>query len=112
MTRSRAPLALLVLAAALAGCGKQGDLQRPHPLSGRPATATTAQADARDAAHRALADGAAKSGPRAPASIDELREIDSTRHKAVQTPDAADPSAPHPPGSPQSPDAQTAPAPQ
>ncbi len=68
-------LALLVLSAlALAGCGRQGELERPGPLFGR-APAAAPDAVARDEAMaRARKDGAARADPRAPLSNDEVRE--------------------------------------
>ena len=112
MTIRRAALALLFAAAALAGCGKQGDLERPHPTFGQP-PAPAAQASARDeAARRAFSDASVKANPRAPESIDELRNLTGSKHKAVQSEDATNPSAPHPPGSPLEPDAAAPPAPQ
>ena len=68
-------LALLVLTAlALAGCGRQGELERPGPLFGR-APAAAPDVVARDEAMaRARKDGAARADPRAPLSNDEVRE--------------------------------------
>ena len=76
LNRSWTLLALAALtAAALAGCGKQGELERPAPLFGHVKT-PSAQVLARDqAAARARADGLAAAGPQvlAPLSVDEVR---------------------------------------
>ena len=82
-------LALAGLAVALAGCGKQGDLERPAPLFGHVKT-PSAQVLARDqAAARARADGLDAAGPQvlAPQSVDEVRN--QRVAKKAPPPDAA-----------------------
>ncbi len=74
MTVRRLTLIALAAAAVLAGCGRQGELERPRPLFGKPST-PAADAKSRDQAMaRARADGAKHADPRAPQSIDEVRE--------------------------------------
>ena len=67
-------LALAALAAlALAGCGKQGELERPSPLVGHGASAN-AETRARQAAEADARQDAAKiADPQAPQSADEVR---------------------------------------
>ena len=97
--RSWTVLALAALAgASLAGCGKQGELERPSPLFGhvRP---SSAQVLARDqAAARARADGLAAAGPQAlaPQSVDEVRDQGLAAHKTK--PSDPGPSSTVPPG--------------
>ncbi len=68
-------LALLAFGAfALAGCGRQGELETPGPLFGK-APSVAPDAVTRDAAMaRARSDGAARADPRPPVSVDEVRE--------------------------------------
>ena len=104
--RHRALAVVLVAGAlAVAGCGKQAELARPRPIFGGAPTQPTAQAANRDAlARRAIADAAPHADPRAPESLEELR-----RARVRRTPNGGqvtsfpetDPSAPHPPGSPE-----------
>jgi outer membrane murein-binding lipoprotein Lpp len=76
MTQRLALVALLASAAALAGCGRQAQLDRPGPLTGRPAAHPTPQRAAKDeAAARARADAAGRSDPEAPQSIDEVKHL-------------------------------------
>ena len=78
MTAKRsASLATLALAAltvlALAGCGKEGELDRPAPLIGH-GTRPNAQTQTRQtAASRARADSARSGDAQAPQSADEVR---------------------------------------
>lgn len=68
--------ALLVSAAALAGCGKSSDLERPRPMFGNPQPPSAETLSRQDAQARARADAArsadADAGD-APQSIEELR---------------------------------------
>ena len=75
MTTRPQRLAILAFGAlALAACGRQGELEKPGPLFGK-APAVAPDAVTRDAAMaRARSDGAARADPRAPASVDEVRE--------------------------------------
>ena len=86
-------------AAALAGCGKQADLDRPAPLFGH-VRAPSAEALGRDqAAARARADGAASAGPqaKAPQSIDEVRNRGIPTHRSpVSAPPSASSVTPDP----------------
>ncbi len=106
MTPRRLALATLFLAGllVLAGCGKQAELARPRPMFGTPSQ-PTAEGITRDAmARRALADAAPHADPRAPESLDEQRQVRVKRNAkgaAVATFAPVDPSAPHPPGSPE-----------
>ena len=89
LTPARAlTLASLALAAALAGCGKTGELERPAPLFGRGAAAQTAQPD-RD------------SDPSRPVrTLDPRNEaLDPSPPRAVPIPgQGPDPMRPGPPG--------------
>jgi hypothetical protein len=71
-------LALAALTAlALAGCGKEGELQRPSPLIGH-GTQADAQTRARQAAEADARQNAGKiSDPQAPESADEVRNAGS-----------------------------------
>ena len=84
-----------VLGCGLAACGKQGELERPAPLVGRPQGGPTSAQLTRDqAAARARQEGAANSDPQAPQSVDEVR------NQGVQTqrehPVAGAPQGPNP----------------
>jgi len=100
-------LAVVLVAGALAvaGCGKQAELARPRPMFGGVPTQPTAEAANRDAmARRAVADAAPRADPRAPASLEELRRVRVRRGAKgteVTSFPETDPSAPHPPGSPE-----------
>jgi hypothetical protein len=65
---------MLLVGGALGGCGRQAELDRPaYPLFGQPRT-PGAERLARDVgADRARREGAANADPRAPISIDEVR---------------------------------------
>jgi len=99
-----AGLTLTAGAIVLAGCGKQALLARPAPLIG-PRTQPSAEAATQDAmTRRALADAAAYAPPRAPLSLTEMRRVETKRGahgETVTTVAPVDPSAPHPPGSPE-----------
>ena len=70
-----AALAFLALAAlALAGCGRQGELERPGPLFGKAPAAAPDAVTRDEGMARARRDGAARADPRAPLSNDEVRE--------------------------------------
>jgi predicted small lipoprotein YifL len=82
MTRAIAIHAALAALAslALAGCGKQGELESPRAIAGRPAPAPTGWvADRQTAAARARADAdaVATAGPEAPQSVQEVRAVGS-----------------------------------
>ena len=100
-------LAVILVAGtlAVAGCGKQAELARPRPMFGGVPTQPTAEAADRDAlARRAIADAAPHADPRAPESLDELRRVRVKRGakgNEVTSFPTVDPSAPHPPGSPE-----------
>jgi len=107
-------IGLIAASAALAGCGKVGELERPHPMFGAP-NDSAPETDARHAAaSRARAD-AAKATPveDAPQSIEELRNYNSPgmRHSREQPIQAApgDPDASQPAYAPAKP-APAAPA--
>ncbi len=105
MVRTALALAALAAAASLCACGRQGQLERPAPLFGGPASPPRAWATDRDAdAARARADGARTDGPRAPQSVGEVRDA------GLST--AAISAAPHAPPNPDTPAAGAAPAPQ
>jgi len=75
-------LALAALT-ALAGCGKQGALERPRPLIGIASQPTAQTQMARDAARRARADDTSnKTDPQAPQSEAELRGLGLSRNQA------------------------------
>ena len=97
--KSWTALVLAALAgASLAGCGKQGDLERPAPLFGH-VKAPSAETLARDeAAARARTDGLAAAGPQAlaPQSVDEVRDQGLSAHKTK--PSDPGPSSTVPPG--------------
>ena len=65
-------LAALAAATVLAGCGKQGELQRPAPLIGHGVTANEATTTRQAAAARARRD-TASSAHKPPQSADEVR---------------------------------------
>ena len=77
IARSSAPLGVLVLAAlgalTLAGCGKQGELQRPAPLIGHGTSANAATAARQAAAADARQNAGKNPDPQAPQSADEVR---------------------------------------
>jgi len=109
MTRtlgSRAALAMagMIAAVALAGCGKQGELESPRAIAGRPAPAPTGWAADRDAdAARARADAAATSGPEAPQSVEEVRAVGALpapRDPPLVPPDGPAASTPAPASTP------------
>ena len=106
MTLRNALAAMILTAGAivLAGCGKQALLARPAPLIG-PRTQPSPEAATRDAmTRRALADAAPYAPPRAPLSLNEMRRVETrrgARGQNVTTVAPVDPSAPHPPGSPE-----------
>jgi len=69
-------LVLALAAAALAGCGRQAQLDRPGPLTGRAAAHPTPERAAKDqAAARARADSAGLADPQGPQSIDEVKSL-------------------------------------
>jgi hypothetical protein len=69
-------IALAAVAAALCGCGRQAQLDRPGPLTGRAAAHPTPERAVKDqAAARARADAAAYADPQAPQSIDEVKSL-------------------------------------
>ncbi|HEY5413130.1 MAG TPA: lipoprotein [Caulobacteraceae bacterium] len=70
--RSVFTLAALAAALGLAGCGKQGDLQRPAPLYGRTVTPNAQTSTRQAAAARARRD-TASTAHQAPQSADEVR---------------------------------------
>ena len=73
MIPRNAVLALLVLGGALAGCGRQAELDRPGPLFGKPHKPSAQQLTREQAAAQARQDGAATADPHAPVSVDEVR---------------------------------------
>ncbi len=86
-------LALTALAAALAGCGKSGELQRPGPLFGQARATQNAPG---------AANGPGSQDPTRPVStVDPRDEINNPApSRTVQTPGVApDPTAPGPQGS-------------
>ena len=107
MTPRRTALVLILFAGALGvgGCGKQAELARPRPMFGAAPTQPTAETATRDAmARRALADASPHADPRAPESLDELRQLrgkPGAKGSRITSYEATDPSAPHPPGSPE-----------
>ena len=97
--------ALAALAAlALAGCGKQGELESPRALAGRPAPAPTGwAADRQAAAARARADAAATVGPEAPQSVEEVHAVGALpapRDPPLVPPDGPAASTPAPTSAP------------
>lgn len=74
--------AAAVAALALAGCGKQGELERPRPLVGHPTQPTADQRRASDAAARARADNAGV-GHQAPQSVDEVRGLEQQNDRPL-----------------------------
>lgn len=102
MTRAlavRAALAALT-ALALAGCGKQGELESPRAVAGQPAPPPTGWIAAREAAAaRARADAAPTAGPQAPQSVEEVRAVKSLpapRDPPLVPPDGPSASTPAP----------------
>jgi len=74
IAKSPLPLALAALAAlTLAGCGKQGELERPRPLVGHGVEPNAQTRTRQDADARARRDAAAASDRQAPQSVDEVR---------------------------------------
>ena len=78
---ARKPAALWVLALAalgaafaLAGCGKQGELERPRPLVGHQVQPNAITRSRQAAEARARGDARAVADPQAPQSVDEARE--------------------------------------
>lgn len=107
-------IGLIAASATLAGCGKVGELERPHPMFGAPNDSAPETQARHAAARRARAD-AAQATPvdDAPQSIEELRNYNSpgmrkSREQPIQAapgdPDASQPEAapakpaPTPPG--------------
>ena len=76
-----AKVSALTLAAlgalALAGCGKQGELERPAPLIGHGVQPNAETRDRQEAAARAREDAGPTSGKQAPQSEDEVRGEDN-----------------------------------
>jgi len=71
-------LALVALGAlALAGCGKQGELERPAPLIGHGVQPNAETRDRQEAAARAREDAGPTGGKQAPQSADEVRNADN-----------------------------------
>ncbi len=62
-------------ALALVGCGRQGALERPRPLFGRESTPSPQAVTRTQAAARARNEARAMGDPRAPQSVDEVREL-------------------------------------
>ncbi len=85
-------------AAALAGCGKQGDLERPAPLFHHTLTPSAQTLTREQAADRARADGADSADPQAPQSVDEVR---NQRVAPRPTPGLSAPAASSTPPAPQ-----------
>jgi hypothetical protein len=61
------------LAGGLAGCGRQAELDRPLPRLGQTKGPSAEQVTRDQAAARARREGAANADPRAPESVDEVR---------------------------------------
>ncbi len=106
MTRALAVhAALAALAAlALAGCGKQGELEPPRAIAGQPAPAPTGWVADRDAAAaRARADAAPTVGPQAPQSVEEvgaIRSLPAPRDPPLVPPDGPSTATPAPTSAP------------
>jgi hypothetical protein len=67
-------LALMVLGAALGGCGRKGGLDRPAtPLYGKAHPPNAQELTREQAANRARDEGALNADPQAPLSVDEVR---------------------------------------
>ena len=89
-TRAAAVAGALALAAALAGCGKMGDLQRPQPLFGKPRAAAAGNAQA-----------AQGQDPSRPVNTIDPRDefLNPAPSRSVQIPgQSPDPTAPSPQG--------------
>jgi hypothetical protein len=99
MTSKTIVLALAALAAGalsavlLAGCGKQGALERPRPLIGIATQPTAQTRTARDASARARADTSSVNGrdPQAPQSETELRGLGLSRNLLQPSPEGDQP---------------------
>lgn len=72
MIPRKALLALLIVGLALAGCGRRAQLDKPTAQS-KTYPPNTAQLTRQQAANRARAEGAKVGDPRAPQSVDEVR---------------------------------------
>jgi hypothetical protein len=92
-------LALAVLGAVLAGCGRQAELERPSPLIGKPKSPSAERVARDEAAARARRDAAGKADPIAPQSVDEVREQGRVAQRRQR--DAASAQATPPPSSAQ-----------
>ena len=90
-SRSLAALALAGLAAAalLAGCGRQGELERPAPLFGKASQPSPDALRRQQAAQRAYAEGQARADPQAPQSVDEVRSLGLWKRDQAHATDAA-----------------------
>jgi hypothetical protein len=78
MSPRKAALALLLAgvslaAIALAGCGRQAELDRPGPFLGKPSAPSAEQTTREQSAANAKAAAAAVADPQAPLSVDEVR---------------------------------------
>ena len=95
-------LALAALAAlSLAGCGKQGQLERPRPLIGSGVEPNAQTRDRQAAAARARLDSVRGTDRQAPQSVDEVRndgaQLPPPPLKGSTIPGAAQPPNPQPP---------------
>jgi predicted small lipoprotein YifL len=96
ISRSMALALAAVAAVALAGCGKQGALERPRPLMGIASQPTADTQKSRDAAVRARADTASlnKMDPQSPQSETEVRGLGLTRNQPPLPPASSDQAQP------------------
>jgi len=95
-------LALAALAAlSIAGCGKQGELERPRPLVGHGTEPNDQTRTRQAAAARARREAAQGTDRQAPQSVDEVRneggQLPPPPLKGTQIPGAAQPPNPQPP---------------